>query len=282
MRPAWPCAGLVLLALTPCHAQDARKAERKSYQVPYTLSGTKHILVRAKINGKGPFNFILDTGAPALFVVPKVCRRLDVEPDSGGWAGFDRFEIEGGVVLTGARGRVEEPPQLTGMNSLGLAGAEWHGVIGYSVIARFRTEIDLTRDKMTWTELDHTPPSPQGLGHGRAAPPDLAAVGGMAKALEGLFGKVSPPGEAPRGFLGVEVDDGGGQVAVKAVLPRGPAARAGLKPGDAITHFDGTKVAKTSDLYRAAAALTPGRPVKLTVRRGSGTREIALTAGEGL
>ena len=31
----------------------------------------QHVLVRAKINGKGPFNFILDTGAPALL-------RLDV------------------------------------------------------------------------------------------------------------------------------------------------------------------------------------------------------------
>jgi serine protease Do len=38
------------------------------YEVPFRLTPTKHILVRAKINGKGPYNFVLDTGAPDLFV----------------------------------------------------------------------------------------------------------------------------------------------------------------------------------------------------------------------
>ena len=45
----------------------------------------KHILVRAKINGKGPFNFILDTGAPALFVSTKVCDKIGVKSDKKGW-----------------------------------------------------------------------------------------------------------------------------------------------------------------------------------------------------
>ena len=37
------------------------------------------------------------------------------------------------------------------MNGLGLAGVELHGMIGYNVLARYRMEIDFTRDKMTWT-----------------------------------------------------------------------------------------------------------------------------------
>ena len=55
-------------------------------------------MVRAKINGKGPFNFILDTGAPALFVATEVAKKAGVEPDKKGWGTFDSFEIEGGVV----------------------------------------------------------------------------------------------------------------------------------------------------------------------------------------
>ncbi len=282
MRAVWLCVAVALVSAAPCGAADAKKAPEKTYQIPYHLSATKHILVRAKINGKGPFNLILDTGAPVLFVSPQVCRKLDVEPDKKGWGVFDRFELEGGLALTKAKGRIEEPPQLQGMNSLGLAGAELHGVIGYNLIARYRVEIDFTRSKMAWTDLDFTPPAPQGLGDGRSAPPELDAAGGMAKLLGGLLGKKSAAEAAPRGFLGLEVDDGGGKVAVKAVLAKGPAGRGGLKAGDHITHFDGVKVVKASDLERAAAQLTAGKAVKLGVVRGGRAEEITVTAGEGL
>jgi len=64
------------------------------------------------------------------------------------------------VVLKAARGRIEDPFQLEGMNGLGLAGAELHGVIGYNILARFRMEIDFTRDKMVWTPLKFEPAAP--------------------------------------------------------------------------------------------------------------------------
>src|SRR5262249_17780726 len=100
--------------------------EKKTFEVPFRLTIPKHIMVRAKINNKGPFNFILDTGAPALFVAVPVVKKLGVKPDANGWATFDRFEIEGGVVLNNAKGRAETPFQLEGMNGMGLAGAELH------------------------------------------------------------------------------------------------------------------------------------------------------------
>src|SRR5215469_10660781 len=115
--------GLLGLA-PPLRADEAKKLTPKRFEVPYRLTVPKHILVRAKINGKGPFNFILDTGAPALFVSTKACKKLGVEPDKKGWGTFDTFEIEGGVVLKNARARIDDPPQLDGMNALGLAGCE--------------------------------------------------------------------------------------------------------------------------------------------------------------
>ena len=62
MKSFWPCAALAVWCLAPW-----ARADDKSFEVPYRLTAVKHIVVRAKINGKGPFNFILDTGAPALF-----------------------------------------------------------------------------------------------------------------------------------------------------------------------------------------------------------------------
>src|SRR5438093_4132853 len=118
----------VFLGLAPSLlADEDKKPEATTYNVPYRLTATQHVLVRAKINGKGPFNFILDTGAPALFVSTKACKKLGVEPDKTGWGTFDTFEMEGGLVIKKARARIDDPPQLDGMNALGLAGCELHG-----------------------------------------------------------------------------------------------------------------------------------------------------------
>ena len=48
--------------------EPSKVAPAKPVRVPYQLTNTKHVLVRVKLNGKGPFNFVLDTGAPALFL----------------------------------------------------------------------------------------------------------------------------------------------------------------------------------------------------------------------
>src|SRR4051794_2343719 len=112
MRSIGCCAALAALCLAPpARAAEPARARARSYEVPYRLTVPKHVLVRAKINGKGPFNFILDTGAPALFVATAVCDKLGVRADRNGWGTFERFEIEGGVVLPRLRGRVETPFQ---------------------------------------------------------------------------------------------------------------------------------------------------------------------------
>ena len=154
MKSFWPCAALAVLCLAPWRGRRPPKPDAKSFEVPYRLTAVKHIVVRAKINGKGPFNFILDTGTPALFIAPEAAKKAGVEPDAKGWGVFDSFEIEGGVVLTKAKGRIEKPFQLDGMNGLGLAGVELHGMIGYNILAHYRMKIDFTKDKMVWTPLE--------------------------------------------------------------------------------------------------------------------------------
>src|SRR6185295_12996756 len=112
---------------------DESKADAKPVLVPYRLTATNHVLVRAKVNGKGPFNFILDTGAPALFMTAKVAEKAGVTAKKRGLSTVDRFEVEGGVVFEKAKGRVEDIFQIEGMNGMGLAGVEMHGVIGYNL-----------------------------------------------------------------------------------------------------------------------------------------------------
>lgn len=63
-------------------------------------------------------------------------------------------------------------------------------------------------------------------------------------------------------------------VAVDAVLPEGPAARAGLLAGDRIVAIDGTAVPDADALHRVLGADRVGRPVRVDLLRG--TQRLAL------
>jgi hypothetical protein len=284
MTRLWTAAALAALCLAPparADKPDRDKAPPKSFQVPYEMTKFQHIIVRAKINGKGPYNFILDTGAPALFISKEVGKKLGLKTDKKNWAELDRFEIEGGVVVDKAAGVVDTPFQLEGMNGLGLAGAEIHGVVGYNILARYRMQIDFTRDKMTWTPLDYTPMELKRMGGGSGGAGGLEIVGSLMKMMGGMLGTKAQPETTTRGFLGVELTDGGEYPTVKAVLAKGPAGQAGLKAGDVLTKFQGRTVSSTEDVLRFAKHVAPGDPVKLTVKRGSETVEVSFKSGEG-
>jgi len=278
-------AGCLLASLSltlPASAADVKRPVTRSYQIPYRLTPTKHILVRVKVNGKGPYNLILDTGAPAMFLATGPAKKAGVQAGKDGWGTCKRLEIEGGLVLPNARGRVEDPFQLQGMNGLGLAGVELHGMIGYNILAQFRIEIDLTRSKMTWTPLDFKPPPPVGLRGAHGEPAELNAMGAIMKLFGLLLGKKATPTYAYSGFLGIELAQGAAGVEVRHILKDGPAAGADLKPGDRITSFQGHDIARLADIHKWAAHVVGDKTVTLTVVHDGSSRQVSLTTKEGL
>src|SRR5262249_38345859 len=111
----------------------------RSFLVPYRLTDTNHFLVRVRINGKGPFNFLVDSGAPALFIATETAHKIGLEPARDRfWTPVERLDIEGGARLANVKARVEDPFQLVGMNALGLPGASIDGILGFTILARFR------------------------------------------------------------------------------------------------------------------------------------------------
>jgi membrane-associated protease RseP (regulator of RpoE activity) len=272
---------LIWLGLSPIVLGDEDQKDSKIYQVPFRLTATQHVLVRAKINGKGPFNFILDTGAPALFVSTAVGKKLDLKTDKDGWATLDRLVLEGGAAVPKAKARIEDPFQLEGMNGLGLAGAHLDGMIGYNIIARFRIEFDFTKDKLAFTPLDFDPPPPQGLGGGAGATGGLDTMAAIMKFLGGWLGQKSEPEIVLSGFFGMELTDNQGAVQVKSVLSQGPAEKTGLKAGDEIVLIQGHKVASAADFRREASKIPAGSQARLTVARQAQKKDISVQLGRG-
>lgn len=276
MRPL--LAAAVLLALVSAFAADPPPKEKpRPVQVPFRLTDSKHVLVRVKIDGKGPFNFILDTGAPALFVSTEVCKKLGIAADAKGWAVFDRFEIEGGLAIRKARGRVDDPFQVEGMNQLGLAGAPLHGIIGYNLLARHRLTFDFSKDKMTWTPLDFQPPLPK-IGDQKI---NTNAMGGMVKMMAALLGKRLEREVRHRGLLGAELAEKDGAVTIQTVLPGSPAGHARLSKGDQLTAIDGKPVASIKEAERTLQRHGPGDTVEIMVRRAGKEQSHKIALGKG-
>ena len=260
----------------------------RSYQVPYRLTNTNHFLVRVRINGKGPFNFLVDTGAPAFYVATETARKIGLQPARDDfWTAVERLDFEGGASLRGVKARVEDPFQLVGMNALGLPGASIDGILGFTILARFRMEIDPTKDRMTWTRLDYEPADPPVPRQraGARPPPEMQAMnllGPIAKFAAALIGKQPEDELVPRGFFGVELIDAEGAVKVVRVLPGSPAAKADVRAGDLLVRVGTMDVASLKKAYITAAETRPGDRVLLTVRRNGELSTLTITAGEGL
>ncbi len=98
-------------------------------------------------------------------------------------------------------------------------------------------------------------------------------------------------GKVQRGKLGVVIQDVNQALAesfglakpagalVSSVEKGGPAAKAGLEPGDVILGLNGKAIANTGELPAAVATMTPGETARLDVWRRGATRSIEVKVG---
>jgi serine protease DegQ len=117
------------------------------------------------------------------------------------------------------------------------------------------------------------------MGIGFAIPVDIAR-----EVMDALI----RDGQMTRGWIGVQPRDLTPEFAdsfqlpvhegvlVTGVLRDGPAAQAGLKPGDVVTAIGGVKVSNTAQLLRAVGALKPPARAVLAVQRGSDAMTLSV------
>jgi len=98
--------------------------------------------------------------------------------------------------------------------------------------------------------------------------------------VQRIVAELRDRGHIDRGWLGVSVQDGDGPgVLIAGVDRNGPAARAGLRPGDVVLAVNGVKSDTTRVLIRAIAGIMPGAEAKLSVRRGGKVSDMVVTVG---
>jgi serine protease Do len=113
-------------------------------------------------------------------------------------------------------------------------------------------------------------PTGASVGIGFAIPSETASR---------IVAQLLAKGTIQRGWLGVSVDDRDGNVLIARVDRAGPAARAGLRPGDAVVAVNGETIDSARGLIRAVAMAAPGTTARVTIRRQGRETDIPVAVG---
>jgi hypothetical protein len=270
---------LMPVAFSAPPEKEPLKPDEKPIVIPFELLKSRHMAIQVKINDKGPYRLIFDTGAPTNLVNNKVAKDagLLTKEDKGGLPLFGaapaaktikKLQI-GDVKLEGMSTMVMDHPTVAAIAEV-VGPVE--GIIGFPFFARYKMSIDYQKLEMTLTPNGYVPTD--------------AMQGMMEKLMAGgaKGQKPEPAILAPAAVWGFEVeaakDDDAG-VVVSKVYPRSPAATGELKAGDRLLTLDGRWTDTVSDTFLAASLVRAGKPVTLVVKRDGKDLKLTVTPGTG-
>jgi membrane-associated protease RseP (regulator of RpoE activity) len=245
--------------------------------VPFEMLASNHMVVEAKLNGKGPYRFIFDLGAPVTLLSNKAADASgSIAKDAPksffmgtrGEGKIKRIEM-GALVADDLPVIVLDHPALKALS--GFLSKPLDGIIGYTFWAHYKLTIDYQAKQMTFSPVDFEVRDLMKDLPNRMAGPKVAKS--IVLAPKGLWG--FSLGE-PEGGL----ESPG--VPVKAVLEGSPAALAGIKVGDILTTLDGRWTTSIHDVYAAAAGVESGKAVAVVVLRDGKEVTVLVTPKEGI
>jgi predicted aspartyl protease len=135
--------------------------------IPFRMSKSRPLLiVEAFVNGEGPFNFAVDTGASVTVVSPRVAKKASLTPSrkaaakaigAGGQLDTRLAKLESLVL-----GTVEVKHLRVAVMSLSAVGRAIHlrldGILGYNLLKNYRVTIDYPNGVVL---LQSAPPRPK-------------------------------------------------------------------------------------------------------------------------
>ncbi len=263
---------LALLTLTLVAAHDNTKPLAMS--VKCELVSTKHLVVAAKINGKGPFRLIFDTGSPVVLLNTRVAREAEISKVARGLpkskSTLNGQTLVQSIEVGGAKAEhvpvaVFDHPTLTAIAE--IVGPV-DGIIGYPFFARFKTSVDYPALQLSFEPNNHKPED---------------AIETMMKALMDRSKKRSIKALPPVAQFGVEVEKRDEQpgVRIKTLFAGSAAATAGLRTGDRLLTIDGRWTDSRADCVAAVADLAAGRAVAVAIQRGQARMTLEFVPNSG-
>lgn len=281
--------------------KEVKKEVKKTSVVKFELLKSGHMAVDVKVNGKGPYTMIFDTGAPVSLVNTKLAKEAGL-PESKEKNPIDEM-IEQIEKLSGVK--IEQIEELLGIKIKGLLGGgarqvktlevgdakvndvsvmvmdhptvealskalgkPIYGLVGFPFFAQFEMTLDYEKKTMSLTPNGYKPTQ------------------GMENVAELMQKGPTPRTLAPSAQWGVvcgknkgDEEDG---IDVKMVVPDSAADKGGIKKGDRLLTLDGRWTDSVEDLYEAASYVKPGKKVKVKVKRENKELVLEVTPSKGM
>lgn len=262
-------AGFAALAVPTANARPddpptQKKLDAKPIVVPFELLQSRHMAVQVKVNGKGPFRLVFDTGAPMNLITNKLAKEAGVVSDKNKGSGslfgsrgqfvLDSLEVGDAKVEKIATMVVDHPT----LSAIAAVVGPLEGIVGFTFFGRYKMTIDYQKKEMTLI--------PNGFVPGNS----MEELTKQLMELQKTKG-MDPVIYAPAGLWGLvvskDMDDEEAGVAVESVYPGGAAAAGGIKKGDRLLTIDGRWTDSVGDTQLAASRVQPGREVEVVVLR---------------
>jgi hypothetical protein len=128
--------------------------EAKPVAVPFDLLKTRHMTVQVKLNGKGPYRFLFDTGAPLNIIGQQAAR------DSGLTAALGTSRAQVRSLELGELKAADVPVVVVdhpAVAALSRAAGPIHGIIGFPFFARYRMTLDYQAQRLTFVPSGYEP-----------------------------------------------------------------------------------------------------------------------------
>jgi len=284
MKPTVTLSASLLLALLstafaddlkPKHAPTSPTATAPIV-VPMELLPSGHFVVAPLLNGKGPFRFVLDTGAPMTIINSRTAKAGDLTKKKAGGGGLmsmfgsmqgmtvDMMEL-GELKAEKTTAMVMNHPTVEALSEAFKKDfGPVEGLIGFPFFARYAMTVDYRKKELTFV--------PNGYKPGDYLE-DLVSRLGDTDTIN------KPKMIAPGGLWGFEVAKGktdteAGMVVTK-VYADGPAAAGGLAVGDRLLTLDGRWTDSPGDAALATQSIKPGTPTAAVLKRDQ--KEITLS-----
>jgi hypothetical protein len=268
----WRMIPLTALFFVLCRCGGlAEQPSAKPLVVPFETLPSGHMAVQIRVNGKGPYRVLFDTGAPINLLNNQLAREtalLKNAPTSLVPLLGTIAEVHVKKLQVGNAEAADQPAIVMDHPLVELMARKrgpLYGIVGYPFFARYRMTIDYQAQTLTFVPNGYKPAN-------------------VLRSLEATLlqlmtaGDPTPKVLSPAAQWGLtarkNVNDDEAGVDIQEVLAGSAAAEAGLKAGDRLLTIDGRWTDSLTDLYDIASHLKPGVTVPLGIKRAN--KEIAL------
>jgi len=271
---------LIALSVSASGWADEAKEEAKPVKVPFVLMPTGHFLVTVKLNDKGPYKLIFDTGAPTMLLNNRIAKDAGLKAVGGfgfpfgnmGQVTIKNLDV-GGAKADKVTAIVMDHPTVKAFSDFfQREHGPIDGIVGFPFFARFKMTVDYQAKELTLSPSGY---KPQDVMESMMASIMQASQSDGHPKVAGAAGQWGM-------VVGKDSDDESPGVELRKVLPGSAADQAGLKASDRLLTIDGRWTDSVGDTYQAAGFVRPGKTVPVVIKRDGKEVTLQVTPKNGL